>query len=206
MNNGEIQKLKKGLKLTQRQREILVGTLLGDGHLETSNDGQTYRLKIEHGVAQQEYVTWLYEEFKEWVRSEPYVRARPDGRVFTGFTTYSHSALRFYGHQFYDRKKKKVPALIHKLLTPLSVAVWYMDDGSRKSAKHKTYIIHTYGFVRRDLENLQKACTNLGIETSLHKQKKDTWRIYVLTRSAPKLREILEQHVSHIKTMQYKIG
>lgn len=39
-------------KLTEQQREITVGLLLGDGHLETRTNGRTYRLKVEHSEEQ----------------------------------------------------------------------------------------------------------------------------------------------------------
>jgi hypothetical protein len=207
MNTDEIKKLKEGLKLTQRQRDILVGTLLGDGHLETQNNGRTYRLKVEHSIAQREYVEWLYEEFKQWVRSEPYVRHRKNGQTFVGFTTYSHGAFRFYGHQFYDDNRKKVvPKQIHKWLKPLGIAVWYLDDGSQKSAKHSTYILHTNAFKKVELERLQKTLVQYGIQTSLHKQGQGVWRIYVLTKSARMLKAVVQKYVGHIDAMKYKIG
>ena len=66
MNTKEIKNYKEKLKLTRRQREIIVGKLLGDGHLESMNNGRTYRLKIEHSLKQKEYVDWFYQEFEEW--------------------------------------------------------------------------------------------------------------------------------------------
>ena len=48
MNTKEIREYKNTLKLTDIQKSILIGTLLGDGHLETQDEGKTYRLKIEH--------------------------------------------------------------------------------------------------------------------------------------------------------------
>ena len=206
MNTKEFREIKQGLALTSRQRDIIVGTLLGDAHLETQNDGKTYRLKIEHSIDQMEYVEWLYHEFQEWVPGKIYVRRRKDGRTFTGFTTYSHGAFRFYAHQFYDGRKKSVPKNIHKTLKPLGIAVWYMDDGSQKSAKHNTYIIHTYGFTKSGLERLQEVLSQHKIETTLHRQKRNTLRIYVLTKSSMVFYEMLKKHVGHIRTMQYKIG
>ncbi len=206
MKNDEIETYKKGLALTQRQRDILVGTLLGDGHLETQNNGRTYRLKIEHSIAQKEYVLWLYRELQEWVRSKPKIRTRANGLKFIGFTTYSHGAFRFYGQQFYDGKKKILPKLIHKIVSPLSIAIWYMDDGSKKSLSHSTYILHTYGYNKKELEMLQKVLGLYGIETTLHKQGSDMWRVYVVTKTAPILKDILEKHTGHLETMKYKIG
>ena len=46
-HSRDIEEYKQHLKLTRTQREVLVGLLLGDGHLETQNGGRTYRLKIE---------------------------------------------------------------------------------------------------------------------------------------------------------------
>jgi len=43
MYSKEIENQKKRLKLTKRQKEILVGKILGDGHLETQDNGKTYR-------------------------------------------------------------------------------------------------------------------------------------------------------------------
>nr|NIQ06013.1 hypothetical protein [Candidatus Korarchaeota archaeon] len=48
MNTRTIREKKGRLALSKRQREILVGLLLGDGHLETQNNGRTFRLKVEH--------------------------------------------------------------------------------------------------------------------------------------------------------------
>ena len=155
MNTKELREKKKRLKLTKRQRAVLVGTLLGDGHLETRDGGKTFRLKVEHALKQREYVEWVHAEFSEWIAGDCYARKRNDGRVFVGFTTYSHPAFRFYGKQFYCEKVKRVPKIIKKILEEVSIAVWYMDDGSRKSLQHRTYIFHANAFVKKDLELLQ---------------------------------------------------
>lgn len=110
MRSKKIEEYKKELKLKSHQREILVGTILGDGHLETQNNRMTYRLKIEHSEKQKKYVYWLYGYFKNWVLTPPQTRQRMvDGRIQrnTWFQTVSHSSLRFYAQQFYQNGKKK---------------------------------------------------------------------------------------------------
>ena len=89
MNTNEIKEYKKTLKLTDLQRSILIGTLLGDGHLETQDKGKTYRLKVEHQALQSDYVEWLHSQFKEWVRGGIYRKLKAD-REYVGFNTYSH--------------------------------------------------------------------------------------------------------------------
>ena len=46
-------------KLTKRQKDILIGMLLGDGCLE--KNGRNVRLRIEHGLSQKDYLDWKYE-------------------------------------------------------------------------------------------------------------------------------------------------
>jgi len=48
--------------LTQRQREIIIGTLLGDASLE--KNGKYSRLRIAHYGKQKEYVFWFVKELQ----------------------------------------------------------------------------------------------------------------------------------------------
>lgn len=207
MNTKEIRERKLELELTDRQRAIIVGLLLGDGHLETQNNGRTYRLKVEHGSAQADYVHWLFKELREWIPAEkPYVKIRKDGVQNVGFTTYSHGSLRFYGQQFYEGKRKRMPMIIQKMIEPISIAVWFMDDGSRKSAKHQTYILHTLGYSKSDLELAQAMFEKrFGIKAVLHRQKEKYWRMYIPTESARKFESLIREYVSPIQSVQHKL-
>ncbi len=205
MRLKEIEDYKKNLKLTSVQRDIVVGLTLGDGHLETQNNGRTYKLKIEHSVFQKEYLDWLYAEFHNWVRMTPKLRLKDNKPFSYHFSTYSHESLGFYGKQFYNNKKKIIPIDIEKLLTPLSLAIWFMDDGSLKSKRHNTYIIHTLGFKRNELERVQNVLLKkFGIETSLHKQKQKYLRLYILSKSAEKFRDVVSPYI--IPSLKYKLG
>lgn len=205
MNSKKIENHKSKLRLSGLQRELIIGLILGDGHLETQN-GLTYRLKVEHSIKQKEYVDWLYHNFSEWVNQSPRARVKKsfDKEVTAyGFTTYSSGLLRFYAQQFYLGKKKIIPKLIKKLLSPRSIAVWFMDDGSYKSKDHRTYIIHALGYSKPELMLVIDALKKkFGINAGLHKQY-DKWRIYVYSDSAQKFRELIEPYV--IPEMKYKL-
>lgn len=205
MNTKEISDKKKKLSLTQKQREVVVGLLLGDGHLETQNNGRTYRLKIEHGIEQKEYVYWLYDLFKDWVIGEPKLKLRNGEESSYWFNTISHGAFRFYAQQFYQNKKKRIPSVLKKILTKQSLAIWYMDDGSRKSEKHQTYNIHTLGFSHKDLKFVQDILEQkFDLPISLHKQKQKYWRIYIPKESSQRFRDIIHKYI--IPSMKYKLG
>lgn len=204
MYSKKIEDYKKSLKLTKFQRELIVGMLLGDAHLETQSQGRIYRLKVEQSFKQKEFVDWLYAEFKAWTNQEPKKRIVRD-LVRYGFTTYSHGNLRFYGQQFYSKGKKVIPKTIGKLLTPATLAVWFMGDGSWKSQKHKTFIIHTLGYTKSDLQRVQEVLEiKLGIKTSLHMQKGKYWRLYIISESADTFKKLVEPYI--LPSMKYKLG
>lgn len=193
--------------LTQQQRDLLVGLLLGDGHLESQTNGRTFRLKVEHSEAQRDYVEWLFQNFKSVCDQQAvYRRERTDGRVSVGFTTRGSGTFRFYAQQFYVGKKKRVPTFIHKMLTPQSLAVWFMDDGSRKSSRHHTYNIHTLAYSKVDLEFVQEQLQALfGLHTTLHKQRSNSWRLYIGATSAPEFTRLVQPYVQMIPSMRKKL-
>ncbi len=205
MNSNKLKEASKSLKLTKEQRDIIVGLLLGDGHLETQNNGRTYRLKVEHGEQQKEYLEWLYKKFEKWIPGGIYTRVRHEKYTHVGWRTYSHGALRFYGKQFYQGKVKILPDKIEKFLTDEVIAIWFMDDGSVKSKTHKTYIFHTYCFSKKDLVILQEALIKkFQIKTTVQKQK-DYWRLYILTESAERFENIIRPFIQQVPIMNYKL-
>lgn len=204
MNTKEIREKKKDLKLSKRQRELIVGLLLGDGHLETQNSGRTYRLKVEHGSAQREYLEWLAKEFQDWLISGWYEKHKGT-KVVYGFTTVSHPAFRFYGGQFYQNRKKRTPPLIKKLMTPLSLAIWFLDDGSAKSSKHRSLVIHSLGYNHKDLELVQETLQGFGIESSLHKQRNNSFRLYLPYASALIVEQFVRPILNEVPTLAYKV-
>lgn len=193
--------------LNEEQQMILTGLLLGDGHLETRNDGITYRLKVEHSDAQTDYAQWLFEKFKQFcVQDKVYTRVRKDGRISVGFTTKSTGVFHLHAQQFYVDAKKRIPPQIDKMLTPQGLAIWFMDDGSRKSLKHHTYNIHTLGYTKEDLEFIKSKLQKLfGINVALHAQRNSTWRLYVGADSASRFTEIIKPHVQIIPSMRRKL-
>lgn len=206
MNSKEIELRKQRLKLTREQREILVGLLLGDAHLETQNRGRTYRLKIEQCERHKAYVEHLYEVFKQWVLTPPQPKEkRSHGRESRNwwFQTVSHGAFRFYAHQFYREGRKCVPRLIHRWLTPRALAYWFMDDGSVKSKQSKGVILNTQGYTLREVELLISVLRNrFGLQAKRRRQR-EGYQIYISGESYERFRELIEPFL--IDEMRYKL-
>lgn len=206
MRSREIEAYKQKLKLTDLQREILVGLLLGDACLETQNHGRTYRLKIEHSITQAPYAQHLYGCFKEWVLQEPKIKIQTiKGKAYQKlwFTTVSHAAFRFYAQQFYRNRRKVVPKLIKRLLTERGLAYWFMDDGSIKSKQSKAVIFNTQGFAEQDVAKLIRVLREkFGLEAKQRRQREGQ-QIYISGRSYGRFRSLVERHL--IPEMCYKL-
>ncbi len=208
MLSRTLEAYKTTLKLNDVQREVLVGLLLGDGHIEQPHVTPRARLKVEQRAEMKTYVKWLYGIFKDWVRSGIQSKThslKTTGRSYQyyGFTTFAHEELFFYRELFYPNGKKVIPANIDELLTPLGLTVWFMDDGSIKSHQSKGRILNTHSFTRNEVEKL---CAMLQEKFSLDawpREQKDGIQIYISGKSANALQALLEPHI--ISEMEYKL-
>ena len=206
MYSKETELYKKRLKLTSRQKQILVGSLLGDAHIEIPYRPNVGRLKIEHSYKQKDYVDWLYNEFKEWVRTPPNKRTKTSWdkkQINYCFTTYTHNELGVFAQRFYKNKLKIIPKNLETDLTPLSLAIWYMDDGSVKSSRHKGIFLNTQAFSLRDIGRLQQVLKKrFSIDSSTRKDK-NGMQIYISSNSAERFIGAIKPYV--IISMVYKI-
>jgi hypothetical protein len=104
------------------------------------------------------------------------------------FRTWSFSSFNYIYDLFYKNKVKIVPKDIGNYLTPLALAIWFMDDGSKHSAG---VLLHTNLFSKEEVELLQKVLlSKYGLITTLTtKISKSTpnkaYIIYVWKKSLP---------------------
>ena len=85
----------------------------------------------------------------------------------------------------------------------MSLAVWFMDDGSIKSKNHQAKILNTQCFSQKEVLYLIKILNDkFGIKAKLRRQK-DGYQIYILSGSMTKFRSIIGEYV--IDSMRYKL-
>lgn len=207
MYSREIENYKRRLFLTQRQKDILIGLMLGDGHLESWYNPNIANLKIEHSYKQKQYVDWLYREFKEWVRTPPKKRIRERwGKQYDKyyFNTLAHPDLGKFQKFFYRNRRKIVPIdLLESHLSPLGLAVWFMDDGSIKSKQCNGRFLNTQAFSRTEIKGLQRILKKrFSLESSTRRHRKG-WQIYILGRCSEILHRLIKPYT--IPSMRYKL-
>ena len=185
--------------LTQSQRSIIIGTILGDGYLRIVSGKKNALLEINHSLSQKEYVDWKYEMLSALCKSGPRSRISNGTRKAYRFNTRQHPEMTTLHKTFYGEGKKSIPDIL--VLDPLMLAVWFMDDGSR--CRENDVYLNTQQFSRIDQERLQAKLAVLGIGSSLNKDKKYS-RIRIKKSSIPILFEKISPHI--IPSMTYKIG
>jgi ubiquinol-cytochrome c reductase cytochrome b subunit len=185
---------------------VIIGNMLGDGWGE--NRVNNTRFHIHMGSPNVEYLMWLHKFFSErgYCSSSTPKLARNINKgnvVYFSykFRTWTYSSLNWIYHAFYadavggsGKKIKVIPTNIEELLTPLTLAIWIMDDGG----KHPSgMILSTYCFSMKDMILLQKALhTKFDIETNVLLRKAGPI-IYIPKSQLPKLSKIVAPYVKN---------
>ena len=113
------------LELSDRQRQILIGTILGDGYI--SPRGQ---FQLEHSDKYEKYLFWKFGELENIAYGSPSKVERIDkrnGAKYKSYRFWLRQYFRPWREYFYQQTGKIFPPGLK--LTPLALAVWYMDDG-----------------------------------------------------------------------------
>ena len=202
----------KTIQFTPLMAEVLVGIMLGDGTLQR-NGGTNCFLKYDQGYANRLVVQLVYLIFEPYVGKPPSIRyktvngERKEHSVW--FRTFRFKEFTRYQNLFYALNalgavERRVPINIQELLTPIALAFWFMDDGSKDPSG---YYLHTQCFTLADVKRLQQALGNkFGLETSVCrdiKNEKTYYYLYIRAGSMKKFTQLIDPYI--IEPMRYKL-
>jgi hypothetical protein len=190
--------------LTDEQKEILVGTCLGD--LNIRQIGKFSRLVFEQ--KNKDYLFHLYTKFESFTKTPP--KERQQRRTAFSqikstwyFSTISHSSFHEYRLNFYPSSKKEIPANLQDIITCRSLAYWYMDDGG---LINNSPSFSTASFSLRENEKLSQILLDkFNIQTSIHglASKTKYLSLYVKRDSLDHFKSLVEPYL--VSSMLYKI-
>ena len=184
---------------TSEQEQLAVGTTLGDGYIYP-----TGRLQLEHQERFKPYLLWKYEMLESLASGVPKRCVRFDKRTekeYMSWRFYTKTVFKNYRELFYPDGRKIVPVNIGQLLvSPLSLAVWFMDDGGKGARTPKGVIISVNGFSISD-RLLLRECLNVNfqLEVNLH----NNGQIYIPAASYKRFYEIVASYI--VPSMRYKL-
>lgn len=202
-----VEELKEGDRIATGQglsalaRDVVCGTVLGDGCLQRNSSSLTF----SHSQRQGEYA-----RFKASLLAEltPTVEERQVAAAVGGERTYptvltrtlAHRALRILRRDFYQ-PHKVVPRWVAEELNPRMLAFWFMDDGYtriRGGGRRPLAEIATVSFSDADLQVLLRGLGRLGLAAKASRK-----RLYFDVPTTEHLCELIAPYVP--PSMRYKL-
>ena len=150
---GPVRRLEK-IKLSERCKQIIYGSILGDGHLFLPTETTQYAFSEKHSKKQEVYLRWKARLLSSL---SPLVYEVMDKSAYTEHMyVLQMSSCQFFTElrqETYPKGVKIIPASLLERLAPLGLAVWFMDDGSISDENHYfEWRLHTNGFDNDSIE------------------------------------------------------
>lgn len=149
------------------QRQIIIGKLLGDGAFGAKQHNIIqYSHKMDHKG---------YADFVNMSLTDLYSKSCVDKNtsnysgksLYKSWTTVSMDAKELYHIMVVDNKKV-VPRQLIEEITPLSLAIWFMDDGNLNcDNKNPRLVLSVCGFDLESCYNLIDCLNRFGIKSTL---------------------------------------
>ena len=179
-----------------RTKEILFGSLLGDGKLELPPRGVNARFGFTQNEGQKDYFIFVCNSLSMLCsakyREIEYIDKRT-GKTYKSlnFWTKALPMLTEFYHLWYSNKVKQVPTDL-SLLTPLALAHWVAQRGLWQG---KSLYLCTDGFDLLDIQRLKEYLIHkLNIKCTIHKKPGRNYRIYILVNSIQTVKDIISPY------------
>lgn len=193
----------KAIALTDFQKQVLIGTLLGDSSLQMGKKCVSPSIVCAHGTKQKEYCEHKTKVFENLgAKCNYHRRNKIDERTgiyyedYTMFIPANPEFLPYY-NSFYPNGKKVIPLDLLNQFTEVSLAFMYMDDGSRTKSG---YNIATNCFNTTELNKFRYfLLEKFNLETSLHTDNV----LYIRHKSKVIFESLVSPYI--IESMKYKI-
>lgn len=144
------------IPLSDTCKSILLGSILGDGSLKIYKGYKNARFQMRHSIIQKEYFDWKANSLTEI--SKPKSVQSADGFSPNKKVIYQSSAcppLTQLHSATYRQNKLRIRRRWLNHMTPLSLAIWWLDDGSIISDGKKG-VICTDGFDEKSVKLLAR--------------------------------------------------
>lgn len=202
----------KNIPLSHNQLSVILGGLLGDSHYSKKDSTVIF----SHSINQFEYLNWKYNILKDYSCD---IKQRIVGKsIITGEdlinvnfrlkkSSNTNSMLKHIGMLVLDDGKKTVTRKWLNLLTPLSLAVWWMDDGCLSIHKESRYgKLCTHAFPIEQQEIMKKYFKTVwDIDVKITPEKHKYFFLRFTVPNLKKLFKIIAPYVIQIPDMIYKI-
>jgi len=208
------------------QKDIIIALSIGDGHIHKQNKSLNSYLDVSHSKKQYEYLLWkndllIHSGFKSHITKQ-IKKCNNNSFEIYRLTTKTDLFITEIYNRLYINKKKNMNYILNNL-NPFILAVWFMDDGSKKVKKIikrksgdviifkngyiDAYMLATNGFSFEDCNNL---CQVLKVNYNItgHVQSdRNTPRISISDNASKEIfKNTIYEYVKAVPSMMYKLN
>lgn len=187
------------VSLTSQQKQLLLGTLLGDGNLSKPSLRPRYR--AIHGDPQKDYLFHKYSILQPLVGTPPKPRVNGGyGTTSWSFTTLTTELFTPFWELCYPNGKKRLSSQWLEQLSTEGLAWLWMDDGS---VSRSSGSIHLESMTKEENQLMANWLTARGYEASVSRAKDRYWYVRLNLAGLRKLTQDIQPYVHD--SMQYKL-
>jgi hypothetical protein len=138
----------KNIDISERQKSILLGTLLGDGSLGIYTGYRNALFQMRHSIVQTDWFHWKAKELSTLATDKAIHVQKPDGystKPKLHFKTRALPSLTALYNSLYANGKNFKSSWLEDL-NALSLMVWWLDDGSKIGEGGRKGRLNTQGF------------------------------------------------------------
>ena len=178
--NLEKVKLYDQILLSDDCKSIVLGSILGDGKLKINKGNKNARLSIRHSEVQREYYEWKVSKLLEIAApkstQEQEQEQKPTGNSKKRKLLYqsrSLETLTMIYNLTYKENKLVIKRRWLNHLTPLALAIWWMEEG-RLISKKKKGVICTDGLKPEEVKKIERYLwVKWGVKTKMREKTKE---------------------------------
>ncbi|MEW5805700.1 MAG: hypothetical protein AB1721_03200 [Patescibacteria group bacterium] len=196
------------MKLTKQERAALMGMVLGDGYLQKVGK-RNARLRLEHSFKQRDYLEWKTELLPKLFQGKPKMLKRVHPITHKTYSYVRHQSnsspdLGKLRQIFYPEGKKHLPEnLEHWLISALTLAIWYLDDGYYYPRDNCSYL-YLGRVSHQEAIIVQRAILKkFGLTVKVLDKKQKGFVLYFSTKETESLVKLIKQFI--MPQMAYKI-
>jgi len=193
------------------EKQLLLGTLLGDGCMQWGAK-LAGRLEFNHGKVQENYCNHKAQVLKSYVKTPPKIVPNGGwGEESCRFATITTPAFSFMHTLAYRpdpiNQKKLVKTVTKEWVSQLTwegIAWWYQDDGTLTQAGGVH--ISTHGFPKEQVEILAEALAERGVTAKVQPVKKGEKTYFIIVIGSEATRIFIQKIKPFVHpSMEYKV-
>ena len=194
--------------LSENTRVLLLGSLLGDGSLKIHPLYKNARFSFRHSHTQQHYFMWKVAQLEEISSDKCMWQQTKNGSDGWGTVKWRYQSMALPAlTELFNLTHHHGKFLIRRkwlnLLTPLSLAIWWQDDGSI-IANGRKGVLCTEGFTQPEVQLLRQYLKAVWhIETVVApKSAREPSKVRLWFRSSKQLQSFMRIIMPHIAVEQ----